>query len=159
MAKLGVKVSMVIDTGPLVVHNHEKSKEESIKGKNLETMLAEADPDKIGFGVAAADEGCFVTFVFNRPCGKKGSVIEVAAKSDKSGLTGKIEGQFEVKLRSGVAPLLEKYGKDLDLRVTSITLNDGSWSGFDAYPLGIDGLKSMDVYFASLPKVTEFAVK
>lgn len=159
MAKLSIKVSMTIDTGPLVVRNDAKSMNENINGKKLEAMLAGADQDKIGFEVAAADDGCFMTFVFNRPSGKKGSAIEVAAKPDKSGLVGKIEGQFEVKLRSGVAPLLEKYGKDLDLRVTSITLNDGSWSGFNAYPAGVDGLKMMDYFFTILPKVTEFSVK
>ena len=48
MAKLNIKVSMVVDTGPLVVHNHEKSKEETVKGKKLITMLSEADPEKTG---------------------------------------------------------------------------------------------------------------
>lgn len=160
MAKLSIKVSTVIDSGPLVVLNHAKFRKEHIKGKKLEKLLAEADPDKIGFEAAAADNGCFLTFVFNRPSGKKGAVIEVAAKPDKAGLAGKIEGKFEVKLRTGAAPFLEKYGQDLDLRITSVTLNDGMWSGFNAYPVGVDGLDVMvlDRYFTAFPKVGDFSV-
>ena len=159
MAKLRVKVSLTIDTGPLVVHNHETHEKELIEGGNLESMLAGGSPENIGFSVAAADGGVFVMFVFNRTSGRKGSVIEVNAKSDKSGLTGKIEGQFEVKLRPGVAPYLQQHGNDLDPRFVSMTLNDGAWSGFDAFPAGIDGRDKLDVFFTSLTKIAEFAVK
>lgn len=158
MAKLNVKVAMIINTGPLIVYNDTNSRKEIIIGNRLQAMLAGADPGKLGFEVAAADDESFITFVFNRPSGRKGSVIEVAAKSDNSGLIGRIEGQFEIKIRPGAAPSLKKYGRDLDLRVTSITFNDGFWNGFNAYPTGVDGLSRLDNYFQTLVKVSDFSV-
>jgi hypothetical protein len=159
MAKLRVIISLPINTGPLIVHNHKTHKRELVEGSILESMIAAGNSERIGFSLAAAHDGIFVSFVFNRTSGIKGAVIEVNAKSDKSGLKGKIEGQFEVKLRPGVAPLLQQYGSGLDLRFVSLTLNDGAWSGFDAFPAGIDGRNKLDVFFTELTKITDFTVK
>lgn len=158
MAKLTVKVSMIINTGPLIVYNDKNSRKEVVAGNRLQAMLAGADPGKVGFEVAAADGESFITFIFNRPSGRKGSVIELVANSNNSGLIGRIEGQFEIKIRPGAAPSLKKHGCDLDLRVTSITLNDGFWNGFNAYPTGVDGLSRLDNFFHALAKVSDFSV-
>ena len=155
MAKLTVKMGWLFETGPLVVRNHEILQDEKISGLKLEKMFTDADPSKFGFEVMAAD----VYFSFLRSTGKRRAIFEVKLNDDLLGLTGRVEGQFEVKLRAGVAHYLSNQGDGLDLRIRSITWNGGSWQGFSAYPVGIDGTACHESFFQVLPKPLGFAVK
>jgi hypothetical protein len=57
-------------------------------------------------------------------------------------------------LRKGVAPVLQKYGDELDLRIRAITSNGGEWSGFISYISGITHPTAMLASYLNLmPKI------
>ena len=64
------------------------------------------------------------------------------------------DGTYEVKLRKGVAPVLQRYGNTLDLRIRAITSNGGEWNGFISYISGIsDPTLQIKTYLKLMPKV------
>jgi hypothetical protein len=154
MAKLSVKLSLSFATGPLIAMNHEESQMMVVIGKALEDMVKCADLSKLGFDVTLKDE---VYYSFPLSSGKKGAIIEIKINDDLSGLAAKIDGVFEVKLRSGAERGLQV--KKPDLRLKAVTWNGGNWNGFEARPVGIDSEAEFDDYFKLLPKIAEFELK
>lgn len=73
-------------------------------------------------------------------------------KPNKSELAARIEGTFEIKCRSGVAPHLSAKTA-LEWRIAPVTLRGGAWNGFAAYPAGVDGMHPMEEFFPKLPAV------
>lgn len=160
MATLTINVSNTFETGPAVVYSSEEVKNIEIKGEKLESMLRMARSDAIGFEVASLVEGgVFIAFIFNRSMAKKGATIEVMVKPDGGGLKGRINGEFAVKLRPGVKSYLQGLNESVIMRITSITLNDGKWSGFNAYLERANGLADMSEFFETLPTINDFSIK
>lgn len=112
-------------------------------------------PETLGIEVVMVNEGREIVFVFDSACGQKGSSLNVLVMPDGSGLEAHISGAYEVKLRKGVAPILQGYGDKLDLRIRAITSNGGEWSGFISYISGIsEPTSQLKSYLKLLPKIT-----
>lgn len=151
MSKLTVNFSNSISTGFLYSQN-EKSYEN--RGAALLSIFSCAKPETLGVEVVMVNDDHEIVFVFDVGCGKKGSSLIVLAVSDGSGLKADISGAYEVKLRKGVAPVLQKYGDKLDLRIRAITSNGGEWSGFISYISGISHPTSkLASYLNLMPKI------
>ena len=154
MNKLVVKFSNKIVTGSLYSQN---TKTYENHGEKLLDIFSKTHSDTLGVEVVMVNEEREIVFIFNQKCRKKDSSINVLAKPDGSGLEAEILGDYEVTLRKGVAPTLQEYGDNLDLRIRAITCNDGEWSGFISYVSGISSptlpLKS---YLNLMPKVKGF---
>ena len=151
MSKLTVNFSNSISTGFLYSQN-EKSYEN--RGAALLSIFSCAKPETLGVEVVMVNGDHEIVFVFDVGCGKKGSSLIVLAVSDGSGLKADISGAYEVKLRKGVAPVLQKYGDKLDLRIRAITSNGGEWSGFISYISGISHPTSkLASYLNLMPKI------
>lgn len=150
MPKLRVKLSLALETGPLIAMNHKESKRVVIAGKDLKNIIESADLSKLGFHLALSS----VYYPFPISSGKKNAVIEIKMKDDLSGLVTKIDGVFEIKLRLGAE--LGFRVKKPDLRFQSVTWNGGYWNGFEAYPVDID--PDTD-FFKLLPKIVDFELK
>jgi hypothetical protein len=151
MSKLTVNFSNSISTGFLYSQN-EKSYEN--RGAALLSIFSGAKPETLGVEVVMVNDDHEIVFVFDVGCGKKGSSLIVLAVSDGSGLKADISGAYEVKLRKGVAPVLQKYGDKLDLRIRAITSNGGEWSGFISYISGISHPTSkLASYLNLMPKI------
>ena len=151
MSKLTVNFLNSISTGLLYSQN-EKSYEN--RGAELLRIFSNTKPDTLGVEVVMVNEDHEIVFVFDVGCGKKGSSLNVLVVSDGSGLKADITGAYEVKLRKGVAPVLQKYGDELDLRIRAITSNGGEWSGFISYISGITHPTAMlATYLNLMPKI------
>ena len=151
MSKLTVNFLNSISTGLLYSQN-EKSYEN--RGAELIRIFSNTKPETLGVEVVMVNEDHEIVFVFDVGCGKKGSSLNVLAVSDGSGLKADITGAYEVKLRKGVAPVLQKYGDELDLRIRAITSNGGEWSGFISYISGITHPTAMlATYLNLMPKI------
>ena len=151
MSKLTVNFLNSISTGLLYSQN-EKSYEN--RGAELIRIFSNTKPETLGVEVVMVNEDHEIVFVFDVGCGKKGSSLNVLVVSDGSGLKADITGAYEVKLRKGVAPVLQKYGDELDLRIRAITSNGGEWSGFISYISGITHPTAMlATYLNLMPKI------
>ena len=151
MNKLVVNFSNKLVTGPLYSQNEENYES---TGNKLLSMFLRAIPETFGIEVVMVNEGHEIVFMFDRGCGKNGSSLNVLAMADGSGLEAEISGSYEVKLRKGVAPVLQKYGDALDLRIRAITANGGEWNGFISYISGIsDPTSHLKSYLKLMPKV------
>ncbi len=154
MNKLIVNFSNKIVTGSLYSQN---TKTYENHGSKLSDIFSKTHPDTLGVEVVMVNDGREIVFIFNQKNGKKDSFMNVLATPDGSGLEAEILGDYEVTLRKGVAPILQEYGDNLDLRIRAITCNDGEWSGFISYVSGISSptlpLKS---YLNLMPKVKGF---
>ena len=159
MPKLSVTLSVSFTTGSLFSHNGKTFKTDEIKAKKLLKVFSEADPEKFGFELVTSNEGSQISFGFDRSNGKKGSMLALNPKADSTGLEVRIEGQFDLKLRAGVAPLLQKYGDKLDLRLRAATYNGGEWNGFSSYLQVYDRDKDFHTQYTNLPQITTFAIK
>jgi hypothetical protein len=152
MSKLIVKFANQIYTGSLYSQN-EKDYENG--GAKLLNIFSNTPPETFGIEVVMVNEGREIVFVFDSTCGQKDSSLNVSAIADGSGLEAQIFGFFEVKLRKGVAPILQGYGDKLDLRIRAITSNGGEWSGFIAYIVGIPKpTAQLKSYLNLLPRIT-----
>jgi len=152
MSKLIVNFSNKISTGSIYSQN-EKDYENS--GAQLLRIFSKTMPETLGIEVVMVNEGREIVFVFDSACGQKGSSLNVSAMPDGSGLEAHISGVYEVKLRKGVAPILQGYGDKLDLRIRAITSNGGEWSGFISYISGIsEPTSQLKSYLKLLPKIT-----
>jgi hypothetical protein len=151
MSNLTVNFLNSISTGLLYSQN-EKSYEN--RGAELLRIFSNTKPETLGVEVVMVNEDHEIVFIFDVGCGKKGSSLNVLAVSDGSGLKADITGAYEVKLRKGVAPVLKKYGDELDLRIRAITSNGGEWSGFISYTSGITHPTAMLASYLNLmPKI------
>ena len=151
MSKLTVNFLNSISTGLLYSQN-EKSYEN--RGAELLHIFSNTKPETLGVEVVMVNEDHEIVFVFDVGCGKKGSSLNVLVVSDGSGLKADITGAYEVKLRKGVAPVLQKYGDELDFRIRAITSNGGEWSGFISYISGITHPTAMlATYLNLMPKI------
>jgi hypothetical protein len=151
MNKLIVNFSNKLVTGPLYSQNEMDYENRGVK---LLDIFSRANPETLGIEVVMVNEGHEIVFVFNRDCGKKGSSLNVVTMTDGSGLEAQIYGTYEVKLRKGVAPVLQRYGNTLDLRIRAITSNGGEWNGFISYISGIsDPTLQIKTYLKLMPKV------
>ena len=151
MSKLTVNFLNSVSTGLLYSQN-EKSYEN--RGAELLYIFSNTKPEALGVEVVMVNEDHEIVFVFDVGCGKKGSSLNVLAVSDGSGLKADITGAYEVKLRKGVAPVLQKYGDELDLRIRAITSNGGEWSGFISYISGISHpTAKLASYLNLMPKI------
>jgi hypothetical protein len=151
MNKLIVNFSNRIVTGSLFSQN---TKVYENQGAKLLDIFSKTDSDTLGVEVVMVNEGREIVFIFNQKSGKKDSSLNVLAKPDGSGLIADIFGTYEVTLRKGVAPILQEYGDNLDLRIRAITSNDGEWSGFISYIAGISSPTSpLKSYLNLMPKV------
>lgn len=132
MATLEITLDLNFETGALVARNDDTCKNESLVGAAARTLFEAADPKALSLYVAALDpeEGWpSVGFEFDKKSLKKGT-FEVELKADGSGLIGTAKGTFLLKLRAGVAPMLQGYGDKLDLRLQGISYKGGSFNGF-----------------------------
>lgn len=161
MAKLVVKVSQKFVTGPLYVYNNETFKNDILLGEELIKMLSGCDASRYGFEAVTINKDHQVSFVFDTTCGKKGSFIDLKPTSDSSGLDVNIEGEFSVKLRSGVAPVLQSFWDKMDLRIWAATYNGSRWNGFSAYAKGIniDDNKEIWMYKKYMLKINDVSLK
>ena len=151
MNKLIVNFSNRIVTGSLYSQN---AKTYENHGAKLLDIFSKTPSDTLGVEVVMVNEGREIVFVFNQKNGKKDSFMNVLAKPDGSGLRAELSGAYEVTLRKGVAPILQEYGDNLDLRIRAITCNDGEWSGFISYVSGISSPTSpLKSYLNLMPKV------
>lgn len=151
MSKLTVNFLNSISTG-LLYSQHEKFYEN--RGAELIRIVSNTKPETLGVEVVMVNEDHEIVFIFDVGCGKKGSSLNVLVVSDGSGLKADITGAYEVKLRKGVAPVLQKYGDELDLRIRAITSNGGEWSGFISYISGITHPTAMLASYLNLmPKI------
>jgi len=154
MNKLIVHFSNRIVTGSLYSQN-EKTYEN--QGAKLLDIFSKTNSDTLGVEVVMVNDGREIVFVFNIKSKRKESVLNVLAKPDGSGLEAEISGAYEVTLRKGVAPILQEYGDNLDLRIRAITSNDGEWNGFISYVAGIsDPTSALKSYLNLMPKVKGF---
>jgi hypothetical protein len=154
MSKLIVKFSNRIVTGSLYSQN---TKSYENHGSKLLDIFSKTHPDTLGVEVVMVNEGREIVFIFKQKSGEKDSLLNVLAKPDGSGLEAEISGAYEVTLRKGVAPILQEYGDNLDLRIRAITSNDGEWSGFISYVSGISSPTSpLKSYLNLMPKVKGF---
>jgi hypothetical protein len=154
MNKLIVNFSSKIITGSLYSQN---TKTYENHGAKLVDIFSKTNPASLGVEVVMVNEGREIVFIFNQKSGKKDSLMNVLAKPDGSGLEAEISGAYEVTLRKGVAPILQEYGDNLDLRIRAITSNDGEWSGFISYVSGISSSTSpLKSYLNLMPKVKGF---
>ena len=125
MNKLTVNFSNSISTGFLYSQN-EKSYES--RGAELLSIFSGAKPETLGVEVVMVNDDHEIVFVFDVGCGKKGSSLNVLAVSDGSGLKADISGAYEVKLRKGVAPVLQKYGDKLGPTIEWLQSKGKSWT-------------------------------
>ncbi len=154
MSKLIVKFSNRIVTGSLYSQN---TKSYESHGSKLLDIFSKTHPDTLGVEVVMVNEGREIVFIFKQKSGEKGSLLNVLAKPDGSGLEAEISGAYEVTLRKGVAPILQQYGDNIDLRIRAITSNDGEWSVFISYISGISSPTSpLKSYLNLMPKVEGF---
>ncbi len=163
MPKLWIKVKESFNTGPLYVRNNKTGKTPALVGKKAMKLLSEADPLQLGFEVIWFDEdGDGLTFPFAKSGGIKGAILDVKLNPELNGLKITIDGEFQVKLRSGAAPYLQKCGANLDLRISGATYKGGFWAGFTANVK--KGAKEIvDPYAAEnkdlLPRILEASLK
>jgi hypothetical protein len=152
MSYLIVNFSNKVITGS-VYSQSEKDYEN--KGSNLLDIFSKTRSETFGVEVVMVNDDHEITFVFDKGCAKKESMLKVIAIPDGSGLTAEVSGEFEVKLRKGVAPILQKYGDSLDLRIRAITSNGGEWNGFISYISGISHPTSqLSSYLDLMPKIS-----
>lgn len=152
MSNLIVNFSNKIITGSLYSQN-EKDYENN--GSKLLSIFSKTSSETFGVEVVMVNDDHEITFVFDKGYAKKESMLKVLAIPDGSGLVAEISGEFEVKLRKGVAPILQKYGDNLDLRIRAITSNGGEWSGFISYISGISYPTSqLSSYLDLMPKIS-----
>ena len=154
MNKLIVNFSNRIVTGSLY---SQTAKTYENNGTKLLDIFSKTNSDTLGVEVVMVNEGREIVFIFNQKNVKKDSFMNVLAKPDGSGLEAEISGACEVTLRKGVAPILQEYGDNLDLRIRAITSSDGEWSGFIPYISGISSPTSpLKSYLNLMPKVKGF---
>lgn len=152
MSNLIVNFSNKIKTGSLYSKNE---KDYENYGSKLLSIFLKTSPETFGIEVVMVNDDHEITFVFDKGCAKKESTLKVLPLPDGSGLEAEISGYFEVKLRKGVAPILQKYGENLDLRIRAITSNGGEWSGFISYISGIsDPTFKLNSYVDQMPKIS-----
>lgn len=135
MATLEVKVNLSFETGPLIAHNEKTFREEELIGDAASKKFELVDPKMLALYVVALDPeegGAAVGFEFDVKSMKKGGEFVVNLKDDASGLTGLATGSFVLKLRAGVAPMLEGYGDKIDFRLEGISYDGGAYNGFMA---------------------------
>jgi hypothetical protein len=151
MPNLIVNFSNKINTGFLYSQNQ---KNRVSSGSKLLSIFSATSPETFGVEVVMVNDDHEITFVFDKSFSKKESALRVSALPDGSGLAAEISGEFEVRLRKGVAPILQKYGDKLDLRIRAITSNGGEWSGFISYVSGIsDPTSQLNSYLDLMPKI------
>ncbi len=151
MAKLVVNFSNKLCTGPLYSQNEKSYKNE---GSELLSIFAKTDTETLGVEVVMVNEDQVITFVFDGKCAKKDSSLKVSPIPDGSGFEAEVSGTYEVKLRTGAAPILKEYGDNLDLRIRAITSKGGEWSGFISYIEGISQPNAeLRTYVDLMPKI------
>jgi len=155
----------------LLIHVKEKFETEKLQvrkdgvdqdqvGKKAIKLFRSIDAMKVGVEVVSTNKDAEMSFVFNQSgMKKKGAICEIEIRDDGNGLSCTIDAKFEVTLRSGVAPLLKKPGKKLDLRLRGVTGNDGVWSGFFARVAGGDLEQTAKNWKTTFPKIREFSIK
>lgn len=158
MPKLLIHVKEEFETENLQVRRDGVDQDQ--KGKKALKLFRSIDTKKIGVEVVSTNKDAEASFVFNRSgMKKKGAICEIDIRDDGNGLSCSIDATFEVTLRSGVAPLLKKPGKKLDLRLRGVTGNDGVWSGFFARVAGGDFEQTARNWKTTFPKIREFSIK
>lgn len=151
MPKLVVHFSNTLGTGPLYSQNEKSYKNQ---GPDLLRIFSKTNPETLGVEVVMVNDDHEITFVFDGKCGKKDAALKVSALPDGSGLEAEVSGTYEVKLRTGAAPILKEYGDNLDLRIRAITSNGGEWSGFISYIQGIsEPTARLKTYVDLMPKI------
>jgi len=140
-----------VNTGSLYSQNEANYENCGLK---LLSIFQKTNSETLGVEVVMVNEDHEITFVFDKSCGGSESTLKVIAIPDGSGLIAEISGAYEVKLRKGVAPVLKKYGDNLDLRIRAITSNGGEWRGFISYLVGISNPTSkLNSYLDLMPKI------
>ena len=110
------------------VTNQESFKSELLTGSSAIEYFNAADKSQVSIfviGFAAGEPA--VSFEFLPSSLKKGGEFTVSIKTDGSGLLARARGDFELKLRSGVVPVL---GDSPIVKVEGIAYMGGRYRGF-----------------------------
>jgi hypothetical protein len=159
MAKLIINLDLIFQTNPLLVHDKESFEDISLDGRRGKAFFEKIPSNELTFEVISTNEDAELSFPFALNNGKKGAIFNVEMIRDGESLETKISGDFLIDLRSGVGPLLKKFGENLDLRIRGVMWKGGSYNGFMAYIKGSYFGQESQNWIDTFPKVEIFMVK
>lgn len=159
MAKLIINVDINFQTNPLLVHDEESFEDVSLDGRRGQVFFEKIRSNELTFEVISTNEGAELSFPFALNHGKKGAIFNVEMICEGESLDTKISGEFSIDLRSGVGPVLKKFGENLDLRIRGVMWKGGPYNGFMAYIKGSDFGQESHNWVHTFPKVEIFVVK
>lgn len=135
MPKLIIDIDHEFNAGPFLAHDEKSSEVKPLNEKQLKKLLADASDGDFSLCVCFVnpDEGYADFDVDLTKKGlKKGGVFEFTVDEKKGVAKVKVNGELSVALRSGVAPMIQGYGKKADLRLQAFNYKGGYWNGFMA---------------------------
>jgi len=128
MAKILISFDHYFKTSGIEVTNQDSFESEILSGSAAIEYFGAADQSKFSiFVIGFSDEAAVASFEFLPNSMKKGGEFVVSINQDGSGLVAKAKGDFELKLRAGVAPAL---GDSPIFKVEGIAYMGGSYNGF-----------------------------
>jgi len=136
MPKLAIKVDLKFDAGPMSSHDSKSSMVKILSSAKLKKMITEADVNDFSLSVAFLHPEHWypiVGFEMDKKLLKTGGIFEFLIDEKTSKATVSVKGTlFSAPMRSGVAPYIQKMGKNADLRLVAFNYKGGEWKGFTA---------------------------
>ena len=159
MPKLIVNLKNQFATKAMLVHDEKTFEDTFITGAKAIKLFTSIPKEELQFEIVSTNENCGASFIFDAGTGKKGSIFEVLQNDKGTEMNVRIEGEFSVSLRSGVAGVIKGAGKDLDLRIRGVAWKGGAYNGFMAFVKDSDHEQEKNNWQATFPKVTGFTIK
>ena len=158
MPKLAINVDLKFDAGPMSSHDKKSSIVKVLSTAKLSKMITDADVNDFSLSVAFLDPEHWypiVGFEMNKKLLKKGGIFDFLIDEKTSKATVTVKGTLlSAPMRSGVAPYIQKMGKNADLRLVAFNYKGGEWSGFTA---PISGQKEKD--YKSWIEIKDWQIK